>query len=81
MIDTALRLCQPVQSWSFASISDVGWSLRRAGAGGVHFSIDMQPLTGLFSVTALFTIGSHVISVLPNLQFGRTKPASDLNAL
>jgi hypothetical protein len=27
-----------------------------------HFSIDMQPLTGLFSVAALFTVGSHVIS-------------------
>jgi hypothetical protein len=26
-----------------------------------HFSIDMQPLTGLFSVAALFTVGSHVI--------------------
>jgi hypothetical protein len=26
-----------------------------------HFSIDMQPLTGLFSVAALSTVGSHVI--------------------
>jgi hypothetical protein len=30
MIDTACRLCKPVQSWSFAFMYDVGWSLRRA---------------------------------------------------
>jgi hypothetical protein len=29
--------------------------------GGARFSIDMQPLTGLFSVAALFTVGSLVI--------------------
>jgi hypothetical protein len=84
---------QAVQSGSFASNYDAGWSLRRAeerhDAGwslrragsfigvpctetspslkratpnGVvrdrvaRFSIDMQPLTGLFSVDALFTM-------------------------
>jgi hypothetical protein len=30
--DGAFRLCQPVQSWSFAFMYDAGWSLRRAGA-------------------------------------------------
>jgi hypothetical protein len=33
MIDTAFRLYKPVQSWSFAFMYDVGWSLRRAGGG------------------------------------------------
>jgi hypothetical protein len=36
---------------------------------GARFSIDMQPLTGLFSGAALFTVGSHVISFWFNFDY------------
>jgi hypothetical protein len=39
MIDTAFRLCKPVQSWSFAFMYDAGWSLRRAWGGGAGSSL------------------------------------------
>jgi hypothetical protein len=53
---------QAVQSRSFAFMYDVGWSLRRAGGvqpltglcgRRTRFSIDMQPLTGLYILSVI----------------------------
>jgi hypothetical protein len=42
MIDTAFRLCKPVQSWSFAFMYDAGWSLRRAGGTLFRIAVSLR---------------------------------------